>query len=127
MPLWKLTPVDLSDCHWEASTYKGEVIVREADERAARRRAHRAYLLRAVRVRAGVPKFSPWPDSSLVICTRVDATETLPETGERGVIYPDLAVALAREGERFVQGLLLPSSRAGRTEHPRNPRSTRRS
>ena len=35
MPLWKLEPVDPTDRNWEASTYKGEAIVRAENSGAA--------------------------------------------------------------------------------------------
>ena len=37
MPVWKLTPTDLSDPAWSASKHRGGAIVRAASEGAARR------------------------------------------------------------------------------------------
>lgn len=43
MPLWKLTPVDLTDSNWDASTHRAMAIVRAPSEEAARHEAQRAF------------------------------------------------------------------------------------
>ena len=36
MPIWTLEPLDVGNPNWEASTYKGKVIVRAETEKKAR-------------------------------------------------------------------------------------------
>ena len=43
MPIWSLIPVDLDDPDWEASSHRGQVIVRAANERQARTVAAEAF------------------------------------------------------------------------------------
>ena len=43
MTVWKLTPVDLLDSNWNASSHRGEVIVRARSEEAARALAADAF------------------------------------------------------------------------------------
>ena len=43
MPVWKLTPTDLSDPNWEASSHRGMAVVRAPDEAAARAAAAEAF------------------------------------------------------------------------------------
>ena len=35
MPIWKLTPIDLDDPNWEASSHRGLIIVRAPKRKAA--------------------------------------------------------------------------------------------
>jgi hypothetical protein len=87
MPLWELSPVDLLDAAWEASSYRGKVIVRARDEQDARDAAERAF---AVKTRfkpgAGITA-PPWKRRALVtaaICT--DARYAAE--GPREILYP---------------------------------------
>ena len=43
MPIWTLEPLDLETPNWEASIYKGKVIVRAENERRARFLAAKAF------------------------------------------------------------------------------------
>ncbi len=43
MAVWKLTPLDLLDPNWEASSHRGPAIVRAPDEAAARAVAAEAF------------------------------------------------------------------------------------
>ena len=43
MPIWSLIPVDLDDPDWEASSHRGQVTVRAANERQARTVAAEAF------------------------------------------------------------------------------------
>jgi hypothetical protein len=92
MPLWKLEPIDAADRSWDASTYKGEVIVRADDEKRARRLAVRAFGI-ATRVVLGESiKLVPW-DTSAVRCTEVPPTDDYTSEGEPGIVYPPKAVS----------------------------------
>lgn len=72
MPVWKLTPIDLDDPNWEASSHRGLVIVRAPNEASARKAAEEAF---------GVPtrfrptkgmRVPPWMRSELVRAEIVD-------------------------------------------------------
>lgn len=66
MALWKLTPIDLLDPNWEASSHRGTAIVRAPDEAAARAAAAEAFDV-ATRFPPGVGvKVPPWMRASLV-------------------------------------------------------------
>lgn len=43
MPLWQLTPIDSRDPCWQASAYRGRVVVRARDEAAARAAAEKTF------------------------------------------------------------------------------------
>ena len=43
MPVWKLTPIDLDDPNWEASSHRSAAVVRAPDEDAARAAAAKAF------------------------------------------------------------------------------------
>ncbi len=43
MAIWHLTPIDLDDPSWEASSHRGAAIVRAENEDAAREIAQRAF------------------------------------------------------------------------------------
>ncbi len=43
MPVWKLTPTDLSDPNWEASSHRGLAVMRAPDEAGARAAAAEAF------------------------------------------------------------------------------------
>jgi hypothetical protein len=60
MPIWKLTPTNLSDPAWGASKHCGDAIVRAASEGAARRISACAFQTTPDGAR------SPWADASLV-------------------------------------------------------------
>jgi len=61
MPVWKLTPTDLTDPAWVASTHHGGAVVRAASEGAARRVS-----AAALQASAGAPAGAPWTDPALV-------------------------------------------------------------
>ena len=73
MPIWKLTPIDLDDPNWEASSHRGLVIVRAPNEASAREAAEEAF---------GVPtrfppgkgmRVPPWMRSELVRAEIIDS------------------------------------------------------
>lgn len=72
MPIWKLSPIDLSDPNWEASSHRGVVIVRAKHEEDARDLAQEAF-----GVRTGFPPgrrivAPPWKRVELVKAERID-------------------------------------------------------
>ena len=95
MPLWKLEPVDPTDRNWEASTYKGEAIVRAENSGAARLLAARAYGIATKQVLGAEVKIIPWKYSGLVRTTEVQATDDYAEDGAQGIVFPAAAVGAA--------------------------------
>ncbi len=95
MPLWKLEPLDLGDRNWEASTYKGEVIVRADDLRRAQRLAARAFGIATQHRPGETVKIIPWDYSGLVAASQVQATDEYAEDGDQGIVYPPEAVRSA--------------------------------
>jgi len=87
MPIWKLEPVDFSSEHWACSPHKGVAIVRAPDEGSARR----AMLVIREAVDVGSPSaptlHSPWQDSRLVRCTRMNDSG-FEESGPTKVLEP---------------------------------------
>jgi hypothetical protein len=71
MPVWKLTPIDLSDPNWEASSHRGTVVVRAADEDAARTVAARAFDVETRFSPRRGAKFPPWHSPALVNAERI--------------------------------------------------------
>lgn len=66
MPIWKLTPLDLSDPNWISSSHRGVAIVRAPDETAARAAAEKAFGVQTrFKPGAGV-HFPPWTRPALV-------------------------------------------------------------
>jgi hypothetical protein len=66
MPVWKLTPIDLLDPNWEASSHRGTVVVRAPDEAAARTAAAETFDVATRFPPRGGAKFPPWHSSALV-------------------------------------------------------------
>ncbi len=87
MPIWKLTPLDLLDPNWEASSHQGIAIVRARDEADARSTAAKAF---DVKTRFGPrkgQKLPPWKRAALVKAERVDDTRYEAE-GPAAVLDP---------------------------------------
>ena len=72
MPVWRLTPIDLSDPNWEASSHRGMAVVRAADEAAARAAAAEAFDVPTRFPPTGGAKFPPWHSPALVKAERID-------------------------------------------------------
>ena len=72
MPIWKLTPLDLHDPNWEASSHQGIAIVRARDEADARATAAKAFDVKT-RFKPGKgQRFPPWRRAELVKVERID-------------------------------------------------------
>ncbi len=66
MAIWKLTPLDLLDPNWDASSHRGVAIVRARTETDARNTAAKAFDTKT-RFRPGEgQKFPPWKRPALV-------------------------------------------------------------
>ena len=69
MPLWKLTPIDMENPNWEASTHKGEVIARAETEEKARSLCVSAFRTGATKGHVGaIIPYPPWKYPEHVLC-----------------------------------------------------------
>ena len=84
MPIWRLTPLDLTSPLWAASQHTGSAIIRAANEREARYAAMQAF-------GREVPEIpwhaNPWRQLALVACERLDASG-YPESGPPAILAP---------------------------------------
>jgi hypothetical protein len=72
MALWKLTPLDLEDPNWQASSHRGVAVVRARDEADARAAAAKAFDI-AMRFRPGTGlRVPPWKRAELVRAERIE-------------------------------------------------------
>lgn len=78
MPVWKLTPIDLTDPNWEASSHRGAAVVRAPNEGVARKAAAEAFNVATRFPPRDGAKFPPWLSPVLV-----RAEETREERYER--------------------------------------------
>ncbi len=87
MTIWKLTPIDLLDPNWNASSHRGPVVVRARDEKDARSLAAKAFDV-ATRFppQAGV-ETPPWTRASCVKAERIK-DERYPVRGPAEVLEP---------------------------------------
>ncbi len=72
MMIFKLTPIDAESDHWQASTYKGEVIARAEDEQQARTLANMHFGLVRKQVHGTDTPTPPWRLPELVTCETID-------------------------------------------------------
>jgi len=87
MPLFRLSPVDLSDPNWEASSHRAAAIVRARDEDAARTIAAEAF-----DVKTGFPPghglvVPPWRRPELVHVERIEDARWEVD-GPHEILYP---------------------------------------
>ncbi len=87
MNIWKLSIANPDSPNWEASTYKGEVIVRAEDERQARMVTAQAFSIATERIPGESTKYPPWNSSEDTICEIMENSEYTPE-GEACVLEP---------------------------------------
>lgn len=88
MKIWRLTPVDLDDSNWRASTHREECIVRAESEMEARDTAHRSFWIAAEKDSSSEPiPVSPWKYGNLIRAEQIDASNHSPD-GPREVITP---------------------------------------
>ena len=71
MPIWQLTPIDLDDPSWEASSHRGPAIIRAASEGAAREIAQEAFGVKTgFRLGDGIIA-PPWKRAGLVRAEKI--------------------------------------------------------
>jgi len=87
MAIWKLTPIDLLDANWQASSHRDIAIVRAPDEAAARAAAARAFDI-ATRFPPGAGVRSPpWTRETLVKAEQISDRRYDPD-GPAEVLDP---------------------------------------
>ncbi len=89
MPIWRLTPVDLRDPSWEASSHRGTALVRARDEADARAVAAKAFDVKTRFAPATPQAFPPWGRASLVKVERIDDRRYAAE-GPAEVLDPSI-------------------------------------
>ncbi len=87
MAIWRLTPVDLDDPSWEASSHRGHAVVRAKNEDVAREIAQHAF-----GVKTGFPVSHaiiapPWKRDTLVRVEHVKDPR-FEEDGPDEVLFP---------------------------------------
>lgn len=87
MPIWKLTPVDLSDPNWEASSHRGIAIVRARDEADARTAAAQAFDVKTRFTPRETQRIPPWKRAALVAVERIE-DERYDAEGPAAVLEP---------------------------------------
>jgi len=79
MAIWKLTPIDLLDMNWEASSHRATAIVRAPDEAAARAAAAAAFDVPTRFPPGAGMRFPPWTRATLVKAERISDSRYDPE------------------------------------------------
>lgn len=89
MPVWELTPVDLLDPDWEASSHQGRVVVRAPHEKDARDEAEKAFGVKTRFEPGGGIKAPPWKRPALVKAS-IMHDELYDEEGPTEILFPVL-------------------------------------
>ncbi|MEW6331238.1 MAG: hypothetical protein AB1560_07245 [Pseudomonadota bacterium] len=91
MPIWKLTPKDINSRDWEASIYRGVVIIRAESERRARQIASNTFGI-ATEVKLGERiAINPW-GQSLHVSAATIFDNKYHDSGNEGVVGPPEAL-----------------------------------
>lgn len=122
MAIWQLSPVDLSDPSWEASSHRGAAVVRAPDEKTARDVAQSAFGVQT-RFRRHPRLVPPWTRAELVHASHIEDQRYDPD-GPSGVLVPSFdadlvarpkkAPPVAREGTMRAEVPAAPQQRAAR-------------
>lgn len=89
MPIFKLTPVDLSRPCWTASTHKGQAIVRAVDEHRGRQVVDAAFNMAVERPHSwGDITTPPWMDEFETRCERIENAD-YAEDGPDEILDPE--------------------------------------
>jgi osmotically-inducible protein OsmY len=118
MPIWLLSPVDLSDPNWEASSHRGAAIVRAPDEKTAREVAQSAFGV-TTRFKHHPRLIAPWTRAKLVHASHIEDQRFDPE-GPSGVLVPSFEADLAAHPKKPV-----PVAHEVRAPEPPGKRATR--
>jgi len=88
MTIWKLNPINLNHHDWEASGYRGEVIIRAESEENARQVAASAFRIAATKPPGEKLQGDPWKQVALVPVVEV-MDESYPATGKDEILGPE--------------------------------------
>ncbi len=91
MAIWKLEPTDISSRDWEASTYRGEIIVRAESETKARQIAAIAFGIATKKNLGEDIAFNPWNQSSLVSAVTIQDSN-YKNDGKEEIVGPPNAL-----------------------------------
>ena len=87
MAIWKLSPLNVSAPDWEASTYRGDVVLRAKNEEEARLCAMQRFAI-ATKVNLGEKtRTCPWTQHELVSCEEI-VDSKYSAIGEATVLEP---------------------------------------
>ena len=88
MNLYKLSPIkaEQDNDSWEASTYKGEIVISAPSERLARWNAELATVIATEIKPSRGTIFPPWQDATIVSC---DLLENSVDHSAPQIIYPE--------------------------------------
>ena len=89
MEIWKLEPTDVHSRDWEASTYRGEVVVRAESEMKARQIAAGAFVIASKATLAEKLTDIPWHQPSLVSAVTIQDSNYKDGEKEEIVGPPD--------------------------------------
>ncbi|MFQ5962884.1 MAG: hypothetical protein ACE5KZ_01205 [Candidatus Scalinduaceae bacterium] len=89
MKIFYLEAKNLNSQHWDASIYKGNVIVRAEDEKKARRKATLEFSIAVEKKSIAQPTaISPWSLGDHVDCKELNDAE-YPIEGDEEILNPD--------------------------------------
>jgi osmotically-inducible protein OsmY len=100
MTIWQLSPVDLSDPNWQASSHRGPAIVRAPDEKTARKLAQSAFGVET-RFKQHPRLIAPWTRAELVHASRIEDQRFDPD-GPTGLLVPSFDADIARHSKKPV-------------------------
>ena len=92
MPLWKLTPLDLKDPNWEASSHHAMAIIRAPDEETARDEAQKALGVKTGFAPEKGIKAPPWKRANLAKVELIEV-QRFDSEGPTEVLEPFVWVA----------------------------------
>jgi len=90
MTIWKLIPIDINHRDWEASRYRGEVIIRADSEEKARQVAASAFRIAATKPPGEKLQSDPWKQAALVSAVEV-MDESYTASGKVEILGPEEA------------------------------------
>ncbi len=114
MFIWRLSPIDLADPNWEASSHRAAAIIRAASEKAAREVAQKAFGVKT-RFNHSGPVITPWKRAEMVRAERIHDERYDPD-GPPEVLSPSFDSYEAR-GE----GRSKPPALRGKRSRRRQP------
>ena len=87
MPIFELTPIDLTSHHWRASTYNKRVLIRSKNQERARVIAKLTFSIATPRDTSQPIAFDPWDQEDLVACHKVEDSG-YEEDGDEAILEP---------------------------------------